>query len=130
MSGHMSNPAFKEKRHLRGILLTSGLLLSAVGILCPPAQANDVTEQSRASSMRSLVVLTRTYALTNYQDTCTENQGSRPKQSRQPIAHSGVLPARPDVFSSARRRSFSFDALVCTSFCFSRPRGRAPPHST
>src|ERR1700716_1052444 len=76
MSAHMSKPAFELSRHLRAILLTS-LLLSGAGIWCPPAQANYVAdyvaEQSGLSSMRSLIVHARVYALRTYQDKCTEN---------------------------------------------------------
>jgi len=114
---------------LISVLLASLSLSSGVG-LASPAEACDTEGQAPPSSLDSANASLRDVALTAAPNSQAEGQTSRHNRTRHPAYHSGVVAQKLNSPDAAASR-FAMDrdtSAAYSSFCFSRPRGRAPPH--
>jgi len=124
-----------SSRNFRNVFLfacVASLSLSASAGLHWRAPVSNLEEQREGSSLNSAFPSSGTQALTTAQDSRTKGQAFKHNRTKHPTPHSGIVSGK---FSAASATTHHF-APGCgappinSSFCFSRPKGRAPPQST
>ena len=129
----MKKPGITSSRYFTRLFMISGLLaslsLSAGMGLGSLALSCEGEERSEPSSISLAIASIRDSALTNSPNAQAKSQASRHNRTRHSAGHSGVDAEKLSSSDHALSR-FSADrdtSTACPSFCFSRPRGRAPP---
>src|SRR2546428_10739771 len=122
--------------NFRNVFLFASLLLSlalsASADLHWRAPGSDLKGHCEGSSLSSAFPSSGTQALTTPPGSRGNSQASKHNRTKHPIPLAGVVSGKFSTASGATNQfALGCDApLVDSSFCFSRPKGRAPPQST